>query len=212
MDVIKVILVDDHAIVRAGYRFLIDTVADMRVVAEADSGEAGLTLLDKHDPDVVVLDLTMPGMGGLATIKRMLEGRPLLRILVCSMHDSSTLVERALQTGATGYFCKNGAPDAMLRAIRKVALGQAYIDPALEQSMVLQGKSERNSPLGTLSSRELQILCLYAEGKTIEQIAEELGLSNKTISNYLTLIKEKLHINTSAELVRYALSKGLALL
>jgi two-component system invasion response regulator UvrY len=147
MDAIKVMLVDDHAVVRAGYRFMIDTVADMAVAAEADSGEAALILLEKHTPDVVVLDLTMPGMGGMEAIKQMLARKRALRILVCSMHDSSTLVERALQAGAAGYFCKNGAPDAMLRAIRKVAAGEVYIDPELEQSMVIQENRERNSPL-----------------------------------------------------------------
>jgi len=211
MQSIKVMLVDDHAVVRAGYRFLLDNQDDIDVIGEAASGEAAVAGYAKLLPDVLVMDLTMPGTGGLEAIKVLRSDYPQTRILVSTMHDSTTLVERALLAGACGYICKNSQPDTLIKAIRKVANGENYIDAELAQNMIVQ-QHDRTSPLGTLSQRELQILCLFAEGRAIDAIAEELSLSSKTISNYLTLIKDKLHIGTSAELVRFALSKGLATL
>ena len=211
MDPVKVMLVDDHAVVRAGYRFLLENHTDIEVVGEAESGEMAMSRYPQLMPDVVVMDLTMPGAGGLETLKLMHASFPQARILVSTMHDNPLLVERALQAGAAGYICKNSQPDTLITAIGKVAAGESYIDAELAQNMVLQ-QHGRSSSVSVLSQRELQILSLFAEGKAIDSIAEELSLSSKTIANYLTLIKDKLQISTSAELVRYALSKGLAML
>ena len=211
MPVIKVLLVDDHAVVRAGYRFMLDNCTDITVVGEADCGEKALDCFAHLAPDVVVMDLSMPGAGGLETIRQLRIGHPKARILVSTMHDSAPLVERVLQAGAVGYISKNSQPDNLIKAIVKVARGENYIDAELAQNLVVQ-QHDRSSPLGLLSPREMQILSMFADGIPPEEIATQLSLSSKTIANYLTQIKDKLQISSSAELVRYALSKGLAIL
>jgi two-component system invasion response regulator UvrY len=206
---ITVMLVDDHAVVRAGYKFLLENVQDMVVVAEAASGEETLERFADHMPDVLVMDLSMPGMGGIEAIRRLLTLHPAAKILVFSMHESSTFVEHALQAGVAGYISKNSSPDVLVSAIRKLAAGNVYIDAELAQSLVIQKSRDKGGLLAGLSTRELQVLCMFAEARSIEAIAEALSLSTKTIANYLTQIKEKLQVSTGPELVRLAISKGL---
>ena len=209
-DSIKVVLVDDHAVVRAGYRFLLSYHADIEVVAEASGGEEALALLDTHAADLVIIDLTMPGMHGLELLKRLRKRERPPRVLVFTMHENPAFVEQALQAGAGGYLSKNSAPEALVEAIRTIAGGKPYIDAAVAQNMVVQQTRERGSLFESLTNREFQILCLFAEGLGIDDIARRLGLSSKTIANYLTLIKDKLQTGSTQELVRLAISKGLA--
>jgi two-component system invasion response regulator UvrY len=209
---IRVMLADDHAVVRAGYRFLLENLQDIEVVAEASSGEDALTQFEQVKPDVLVIDLTMPGIGGMETIRRLRVSHPNARLLVFSMHENAALVEHALQEGASGYISKNSSPDTLVTAVRRIAAGNVYIDSELAQTMVLQQSRGQREALAGLSTRELQILRLFAEARAIEEIAESLSLSTKTIANYLTQIKDKLNVNSSAELVRLAISKGLVTL
>lgn len=209
---IRVMLADDHAVVRAGYRFFLENIDDIEVVAEAASGEDALARYADVAPDVLVMDLTMPGIGGMEAIRQLLATYPQARVLVFSMHENAALVEHALQAGASGYISKNSSPETLTTAVRRIAAGNTYIDGELAQNMVVQQSRGQREALAGLSTRELQILRLFAEARSIEEIADTLSLSTKTISNYLTQIKDKLHVSSSAELVRLAISKGLATL
>lgn len=207
---IRVLLVDDHAVVRAGYRFLLSYHEDIEVVAEAGSGDEALALLAEQVADIVVVDLTMPGMHGLELLKRVRALPAAPEVLVFTMHENPAFVEQALRAGAGGYLSKNSAPEALVDAIRSIAGGKPYIDASIAQNMVVQQTRERGSTFESLTNREFQILCLFAEGLGIDDIATRLGLSSKTIANYLTLIKDKLQTGSTQELVRLAISKGLA--
>jgi DNA-binding NarL/FixJ family response regulator len=209
---IRIMLVDDHAVVRAGYRFLLENVEDIEVVAEAASGEDALARFDQINPDVLVIDLTMPGIGGMETIRQLRVRRPEARILVFSMHESGALVEHALQAGVSGYISKNSSPESLVTAVRRIAAGNIYIDSELAQTLVVQQSRGQREALAGLSTRELQILKLFAEARSIDEIAESLSLSSKTIANYLSQIKDKLQVGSSTELVRLAISKGLVTL
>ncbi len=206
---IRVMLADDHAVVRAGYRFLLENVQDIEVVAEAASGEEALAQFEQVNPDVLVIDLTMPGIGGMEAIRRLRALRPEAKILVFSMHENAALVEHALQAGVSGYISKNSSPESLVTAVRRIAAGNIYIDSELAQSLVVQQSRGQREPLAGLSPSELQILRLFAEARGVDEIAETLSLSSKTIANYLTQIKDKLHVSSSAELVRFAISRGL---
>jgi two-component system invasion response regulator UvrY len=206
---IKVLLVDDHAVVRAGYRFLLSYNPDIEVVAEAGNGSEALQLLEQLQPDVLVLDLTMPGLHGLEVLRQIHTRRCSSKVLVFSMHENPVFVEQALQSGASGYLSKNSAPETLVAAIRSIAAGKPYIDAAIAQNMVVQQTREKGSLFEGLTNREFQILCLFAEGHGIDDIAGRLSLSSKTIANYLTLIKDKLQVSSAQELVRLAISKGL---
>jgi two-component system, NarL family, invasion response regulator UvrY len=209
---IRVMLADDHAVVRAGYRFLLENVQDIEVVAEAASGEDALVKFEQVKPDILVIDLTMPGIGGMEAIRRLRVAHPEARILVFSMHENSALVEHALQAGVSGYISKNSSPESLVTAVRRIAAGHIYIDSELAQNLVVQQSRGQREALAGLSTRELQILRLFAEARGVEEIAASLSLSSKTIANYLTQIKDKLNVTSSAELVRLAISKGLVTL
>lgn len=206
---IKVMLVDDHAVVRAGYRFLLSYHQDIEVIAEAGAGDAALDLLDTHSPDILVVDLTMPGMHGLEVLRRVRKRERPPQVLVFTMHENPAFVEQALHSGASGYLSKNSAPETLVTAIRSIAAGKPYIDASIAQNMVVQQTREKGSLFEGLTNREFQILCLFAEGLGLDDIASRLNLSSKTIANYLTLIKDKLQAGSTQELVRMAISKGL---
>ena len=204
---ITVLLVDDHPVVRAGYRRLFESTADIRVVAEADDGEAGYTLYRQCKPTVVVLDLNMPGIGGLETLRRIKARDPDARILVFSMHSNETMLQRALQMGAMGYLTKQGNPGQMIDAVRQVSRGQLYVDPVLVSGMVaemvLSDVSE--DPLSILSKREFQLFKLLAEGNSVIQIAAILSISPKTVGVHHANIMRKLKLQNAAQLVRLAI-------
>lgn len=202
-------LVDDHAVVRAGYRFLLSYNNDIEVIAEAGDGQEALAQLETRMPDVMVVDLTMPGMHGLEVLLQLQARKAQCKVLVFTMHENSAFVEQALHSGASGYLSKNSAPETLVAAIRTIAAGSIYIDASIAQNMVVQQTRARGSHFEGLTNREFQILCLFAEGHSVDVIASKLTLSSKTIANYLTLIKDKLQVNSAQELVRLAISKGL---
>lgn len=208
---ITVLLVDDHAVVRAGYRLLLSQSQRIAVVSEAERGEEACQYYAEHRPDVVVMDLSMPGIGGLAAIRRICARDPQARILAFSIHDEPVYAERALESGATGYISKSCAPEILVEAVLAVARNEHYIEQEIAQSLAINKVSGRDAAanLQTLSAREFDVFCLLAQGRTPREIAEELHLSYKTTANYSTLIKGKLGVNTSAELARLALQQGI---
>ncbi|MGJ0492009.1 response regulator transcription factor [Methylobacter sp.] len=206
---IKVILVDDHAVVRAGFRLLLSSVDHIDVIAEAERGEQACQLyLDKR-PDVIVLDLSMPGIGGLESIRRILLRDSTAKILVFSVHDELVYVNRALSAGAKGYITKNTAPAILMEAIEKIAAGETYIEQGLRENLPAQNnESNYRALIDSLSAREFDVFRLLAKGLTIHKISDELCLGYKTVANYGTQIKSKLKVSTTAELAHIAMVLG----
>ena len=202
---IRVLLVDDHAVVRAGYRSLLADSGTIEIVAEADSGELACRHYADYTPDVVVMDLSLPGMGGLEAIRRIRARDPEARVLVFSMHDDTVFMDQAINAGARGYITKNSAPDVLVEAITQVAAGRTYLEAEAAQRLAFQKMRGKDSPFSELSTREFEICCLLAEGFNTSEIAKRLSLSYKTVANYSTLIKNKLNVNTVAELTRLAI-------
>ncbi len=203
---IRVMLADDHAVVRAGYRFLLNQFESIQIVAEAEDSDGAYLGYFEHRPDVLVLDLSLPGAGGLAVIRRIIARDPKARILVFTMHEEALYAKRTLEAGAKGYIPKNADPEILPEAILKITKGQSYVLETIAQQLVLQyasGKSGENL-LASLSNREFEIFCLAARGLTAQEIAANLHISYKTVANYITQIKRKLDINTLAELTRLA--------
>lgn len=205
---ISVMLVDDHPVVRGGFRRLLETTPDIRVVAEADDGETGYTLYRAHKPDVVVMDLNMPGIGGLEAIRRIKAHDADAHILVFSMHVNEIMVLRALEMGATGYLTKQGGLGQIVQAVRQVKLGRLYVDPEHVAAMPNNRHLQQGNldPLHVLSKREFQLFKLMAEGRSINEIAEILSISPKTVGVHHTNIMKKLKLQNTAQLVRLAIS------
>jgi two-component system invasion response regulator UvrY len=206
----KLLLVDDHAILRAGLRQLLALTVPLGAAAtilEAGDGEQALLLARQERPDVVVLDLTLPGLGGIELLRRLLAQDAALRVLVLSMHAEPAYAARALQAGARGYVSKSAAPDEMLTALRRVAAGGRYVEAELAQALAVQGAAD---PLQALSERNLEMLRLLAEGRSLAEIAAALGLGYKTVANTLSQIKATLGVARTAELVRLAIAMGVA--
>jgi DNA-binding NarL/FixJ family response regulator len=207
---IKVILVDDHAVVRAGFRMLLSTEADIDVIAEADRGEAACQLYLEKQPDVMVLDLSMPGIGGLESIRRICSRDSNAKVLVFSVHDEMVYVDRAMQAGAKGYITKNSAPGILVEAIQKIAEGEIYIEQGLMKDLSPQNfEADYQTIVDTLSPREFDVFLLLAKGLTAHKIADELCLGYKTVANYGTQIKSKLKVATVAELAHIAMVLGI---
>ncbi|RME35743.1 MAG: DNA-binding response regulator [Gammaproteobacteria bacterium] len=206
---IRVLLVDDHAVVRAGYRVLLESADDLVVTGEAESGEQACRLYQEQGADVVVMDLSLPGIGGLEAIRRIVARDPAARILVFSMHEDTVFVEQALQAGARGYLPKSSAPEVLVEAVRQIAAGELHIDGDIAQRLAFQKTRGRSSPFAGLSTREFEIFCLLAEGCNINEIADRLSLSYKTVANYSTQVKNKLGATTVADLARLAIRHGL---
>lgn len=206
---ISVLLVDDHAVVRTGFRLLLETTPDVRVVAEADSGEAACRRFDEVSPDIVVLDLSMPGIGGLETLRRLRARNQSAKMLALSAHDDVMHARRALRQGALGFLSKRTAPETLLEAVRTVAAGQRYIDPRLAQEIALADVAGTVSPLELLSEREFEVFMRLANGSAVQRIATELNLSASTVGTHLYNIKQKLQVSNQAELTLVALRAGL---
>ena len=204
-----VLLADDHAIVRMGFRLLLETASKCRVVGEAASGEEACSLYFKLNPDVLVIDIAMPGMGGLEAINRILARNPGARILVLSAHEDTSYPRRAMQAGALGYLSKRGAPAELLQAVDAVARGVTYIEPGIAQRLAVQGLKGPRGPVDMLSEREFEVFLHLAGGKSVAQIAELLSLSPRTIGTHLYNIKQKLRAQNAAELTLIALRAGL---
>jgi two-component system, NarL family, invasion response regulator UvrY len=211
MSKITVLLVDDHAVVRAGHRMLLSQHENISVVAEAARGEESCQCYMEVQPDVVVMDINLPGIGGLASIQRIRTRDPHAKILAFSVHDEPLYVTRALEAGAKGYVTKSSAPEILMEAILKVAHGETYIDPEIAQRMAVQSVTgtDPTTLLATLTAREFDIFRLLVNGGTTREIAEELCLGYKTVANYVTLIKNKLNVSTTAEMTRLAYQYGI---
>jgi two-component system invasion response regulator UvrY len=207
---IRILIADDHTIVREGLKQIVAETSDMVVADEASNGHEVLNKALNNDYDVIVLDITMPGIQGLDVLKRIREQRPRLPVLVLSMHPEEQYALRVIKAGAAGYLTKESASDELIKAIRKVSLGSKYITPSLAEKLAADlERDAENVPHESLSDREYQVMCMIAEGKKVKHIADELYLSVKTISTYRSRILEKMGMKTNAELTRYALQNRL---
>jgi two-component system invasion response regulator UvrY len=206
---IQVMLVDDHAVVRMGFRLLLEGAPDIRVVAEAASGEEACRMMAAAAPDVVVMDISMPGIGGLEAINRILAKEPSSRILVLSAHEDTMHPKRVLKAGAFGYLSKRSAPEELIKAIRLVAEGKTYLEPAIAQQVALQKMTGDRNPVEVLSDKEFKVFLALARGQSVNEIAEVLSLSPRTVGTHLYNIKQKLKASNSAELAIIAIRNGL---
>lgn len=207
---IKILIADDHAIVRRGLKQILTETADMVVAGEAHNGQELLEKMRSDQWDVVVLDISMPGRGGLDILKQLKSERPKLPVLMLTIHPEDQYAVRVLRAGASGYLTKESAPDHLVEAIRKVARGGKYVSPHLAERLAFNLESISEQPLHeALSDREFQVLRLIASGKTVKEIGEELSLSVKTISTYRTRILEKMKMKNNAEMTHYAIQQKL---
>lgn len=205
---IRILLIDDHVVVRAGYRRLLESSPDIQIAAESGGGEEGYALYSRGAFDVVVTDLSLPGISGLETIRRIRQRDPLARILVFSVHEEPGFVTRSLAAGALGYVSKSADAEVLLAAIRSVAGGERFVAPGLAAGLTRSGSDSARSRLQALTPREFDILRLLAEGRSTGEIAEIFSLSQKTVANYHTQIKNKLDVSNLAELTRFAVRVG----
>jgi DNA-binding NarL/FixJ family response regulator len=205
---IRILLVDDHVVVRAGYRRFLEQEPGCQVIAEASSAEEAYLLLQTIEPDIVILDLSMPGQGGLSVLRRIKLRWPLLAVLVFSMHDNLPFVSQALRAGATGYVTKSSEPESMLKAVRAVMAGTQYLSPDIASKLEQAARSPLSHPTLGLSTREFEIFRLVAGGKSHEDIAALLNVSLKTVANNHSLIRQKLNISSDIELYRLARECG----
>ena len=207
---LKILIADDHAIVRQGLKQIVAETRDMVVAGEASNGQELFNKLKEDDYDVIVLDITMPGRSGMDVLRQLRSERPRLPVLILSVHSEEQYALRALRAGASGYLTKESAPDELVVAIRKVSLGGKYISSSLAEKLAFELEvGHGQAPHETLSDREYQVMCMIASGKTVTEIAQELYLSEKTISTYRTRILEKMQMKNNAELTYYAIKNGL---
>lgn len=205
---LRIVLADDHAVVRLGFRLLLEGVG-AQVVAEAERGEGAIRLYAEHSPDVLVMDVSMPGIGGLAALERLLGVAPKARVLMLSAHEDAIVPVRAMRIGARGYLCKRASPDEFLRAVGEVARDRRYLDPALAQVVALAQLSGTASPVESLTAKELAVFMKLALGRSVGEVAEDFCLSASTVGTHLYHIKQKLQVNNAAELTLVALRNGL---
>jgi len=207
---IRVLLVDDHAVVRMGFRLLLQSQPELSVIAEAESGEVACQRYFELSPDVVVMDLAMPGMGGLEALRRIRAHHPQARVLTLSAQDDPMHARRALREGALGFLSKRSAPEALIEAVTAVAAGQRYIDPSLAQKLALDEiDGTAKSVVDRLSEREFEVFIRLARGANVQRIAEDLKLSPSTVGTHLYNIKQKLRMTNQSELTLIAIREGL---
>ncbi|XEI34226.1 UvrY/SirA/GacA family response regulator transcription factor [Aeromonas veronii] len=207
---INVFLVDDHELVRTGIRRILEDVRGIKVVGEAQSGETAVTFCRQHHPDVILMDMNMPGIGGLEATRKILRIRPDVRIIVLTIHSENPFPTKVMQAGAAGYLTKGAAPDEMIQAIRLVHSGQRYISPEIAQQMALsQFASADENPFKSLSERELQIMMMITKGQKVTDISEQLNLSPKTVNSYRYRLFSKLDISGDVELTHLAIRYGM---
>ena len=206
----RIVLADDHAIVREGLKRIVGDVADLRVVGEAADGSAAMKAVRELEFDVLVLDLSMPGRSGMELIKLVKAEKPRLRILVLSMHQETQYAVRAIKSGASGYLTKESAPAQLEQAIRKIAGGGAYISAEVAEQLALGAMpGSEAAPHTTLSDREFEVFRMIVAGEAVSDIAAKLNLSVKTVSTHKSNLMQKLGLSNQTELVRYALKHGL---
>jgi two-component system, NarL family, invasion response regulator UvrY len=208
--VIRVLLVDDHAVVRTGFRLLLQARHDIAVVGEAESGEAACQRYIELSPDVVVMDIAMPGMGGIEALRRIRAHDPQARVLALSAHDDPMHARRALREGALGFLSKRSAPEALLEAVAGIGMGQRYIDPRVAQRLALEDmEGTESSPIKRLSEREFDVFIRLARGASVQRIADDLRLSASTVGTHLYNVKQKLGVSNQSELTLLAIRHGL---
>ena len=206
---INIVLVDDHSVVRMGFKMLIENESDMAVICEAETGEEGIAAFKEHKPSVVIMDITMPGMGGLDAIERIIAFDKKAKILVLSAHEDSVHPKRSLSAGALGYLTKRSAAEELIKAIRAVNSGIKYLEPNIAQQMAITQLSGENNPVEILSDREFEVFMDLAKGKSTNEIADTMCLSPRTVGTHLYNIKQKLNANNSAEIALIAIRSGL---
>ncbi|VVN81301.1 response regulator transcription factor [Pseudomonas fluorescens] len=206
----NILLVDDHAVVRQGYASLLRAVLPAMQVREAANGEEALVRVQEQIPNLVIMDFGLPGISGLETTRRLRQRLPQLRVLFFSMHDELPLVRQALDAGASGYLTKNSDPEVLIEAVRRILAGHAYIEQPLATQLACnpQQRDASDPRLQSMTQRELEIFVMLAKGTPTRQIAEQLCISAKTVSNHLTLLKSKLQVTSHTELVHLGIDMG----
>ncbi|MBA4393185.1 MAG: DNA-binding response regulator [Desulfobacca sp.] len=209
---IKILVADDHPVVRLGLKQLLSDVKDMTVADEATTGQEVLKKVAKNDYDVILLDISMPGRNGLDILHELRSKKPKLPVLVLSIYPEDQYAIRVLKIGAAGYLTKESVPEELINAIRKVSQGRKYISSTLAEKLAIDLEFDSEKPVHEyLSDREYQVLCLLSSGKRLKDIADELDLSIKTISTYRTRILDKMKMKNNAEMIRYALQNKLVI-
>jgi two-component system response regulator NreC len=209
---IRLLLVDDHAVLRAGLRVLLNLQPDMEVIGEAGEGETAIRLARELGPDVVIMDISMPGVGGVEATRRIVQAKHAAKVLVLTMYDNPHYLFEVLQSGAVGYIPKRAADSELLAAIRAVAAGQSFLYPTAAKALItefLQKGRERQDTYDLLTAREKEVLRLIAEGYTNRQIADLLVVSPNTVEVHRSRIREKLNLHDRTEILKYAMSRGL---
>jgi two-component system, NarL family, invasion response regulator UvrY len=206
---VSVLLVDDHAVVREGYSRLLERHGDIKVIGEAGDAATAHSLFCCLDPQIVVMDISMPGTSGIEAMRRMLLYKAEARVLVFSMHEDVIFVRRALQAGAFGYVTKASAPNVLVQAIHTIASGKRYLSPEIAQKLALREFATDRDAAGSLSAREFEVLRLLTQGQSIREIAQSLGLNTKTVANHQSVIKQKLGVETAIQLLTKAGQLGL---
>ena len=206
--VIRVVLVDDHSVVREGYRRLLERTTDIVVVGEFSTGEDAYMSVPSLLPDVVIMDINLPGMSGLEALRRLTLKIPDQKVLMFSMHEDVVFASRSMQTGAKGYVTKSSAPQVMVEAVNMIANGKLYISEAMAQELASQLSSQSKSKIESLSAREFEVFRLLVGGYTVNEVSNLLHLSYKTVANYQSGIKAKLEVSNAAQVVKLGLDHG----
>lgn len=206
---VSILLVDDHAVVREGYRRLLERRGDLVVIGEAGDANEAYALFCRLNPQIVVMDITLPGISGIETMRRMLLHRPDARVLIFSMHEDAIFARRALEAGAFGYVTKASAPNVLVEAINSVASGKRYLSSEMAHKLALRDLGVDQTATAGLSAREFDVLRLLAQGRSVRDIAQTMGLNAKTVANHQSAIKHKLGVDTAIQLFERAVQLGL---
>lgn len=202
---IRILTIDDHAVVRRGLKQIIEEEPEMKVVGEAGNGRDAISVIRQTVCDVVILDITLPGISGIEVLNHLRHERPDIPVLIMSMHEEEQYALRVLKAGASGYLTKDSIPEELIKAIRKIIAGGKYISPSFSEALISEPKLLEKHLHETLSDREFQIMCMIACGQSLKNIGEVLCISGKTVSTYRTRILEKMRMKTNADIVSYAL-------
>ncbi|MFT6352126.1 response regulator [Neptuniibacter pectenicola] len=204
----KIIIADDHAVVRQGYSSLLSTMLAPCDVLEASNGDQAFSLCQTDRPDIVIMDVNMQGISGVEATRRILQRDSNINILFFSMYDESPVVAQAMEAGAKGYITKSCTPEILIDAVKKVAAGQLYVEHELAMRLAVTRPEQKDQRLKDMTQREFEIFVMLAQGCSVHQISEQLFISNKTVSNYTSILKSKLQISSTAELVHLAIETG----
>lgn len=205
MSDIRVMLTDDHAVVRSGIARLLERSDDITIVGEAESGEQGYQLYSELLPDVMVMDMSMPGIGGLEALRRIITRHPKAKVIMFSMHENVAFAVQAMTAGAVGYVAKSGEAQELVTAVKQVMTGKSYLNAEMAHKIALQNMGTGDNPMLRLTAREFEVFRLLAEGHLVDEIAIMMTISQKTVANYQTSLKQKLDIQSSVDLVRLAM-------